>query len=287
MTFGTLVSDDMSLKLILSSIIVLFSLYSGETTTIEHDSLKFFVGELEIIEKMYRENRSYTRDYKITTDDFTMVLFKPREYEPNYRDSLPKPSYQRIEKNEIRRTIYMGLPYQDKYLEKRILYFDEHDIILTLLHHIRGFENIYYAVCFWEIDGEKLNLIHIVDRPLIIGIGRINIIDCIELENNSYALILHSLGADGGYFWGNYSIHHFSIGEYDQFREIYKAEYGGGPKEHTKIEHFNINYSDKNNPIVEMGKVYYKSESEQAFPTDHKVVGYEKFAIDIKELLKE
>jgi hypothetical protein len=256
--------------------------------TIKADSLKYFIGKLTIIEKTDKDFSSYNSDFEIVSRNFSDIIFKPKEYDSAFRKTIPYPKIEKDrDKLEINISRYFQFPNNDEYFDKRIFILKEQNILITLMSDVWGFERIFYALCFWEIQNDKLELIQIINKPLTVGIAGINIVDCIEFEKDNFVLILNTSGGDAGDFWGNYTLYQFSLSGIEQLNQIYQVEFGGSPKEHIKIFNFNIDKTDIQNLNFTFDKIHYKSESTEEFPKDHKILSNENIKVRINDLLKK
>lgn len=277
----------MKFKIVFFVLIFLLTFNVIYALIISSDSLKYFVGKLQIIEKRDKNFSPSNANLTIVSNDFSNVLFKPKIFDSTFKKTIPYATFEQDRENlEVTISSYFQFPNYDELFKNRIFLIKDKNILITLMSDVWGFKRIFYALCFWEINNNDLKLINIINEPLTVGIGGISIIDCFEIEKDEFILILHSESADGAFFWGNYKIYQCNLSNNEHLNEIYKVEYNGDPKAYTRIEKIIIDYSDIKTPHIKFDKVTYKSDSEEEYPKDHKIVECENIEIDIINLLK-
>lgn len=263
--------------------IILSPVYS---LTVHKDSLKFILGKLDIRTEKDDVHDLHISSSKIISETLYEVSFKSPIYDPYYIKEIPFAEISTSENRlvKIYKQFFEFPTYGDKY-KSRIYSLSDQNLLLSLISDVHGFERKFYALCFWEIRGDYYTLLEIVDEPLSVSIGGIKIIDCLKGSDNNYFLILLQSGGDAGDFWGSYKVYKFDLTYLDSLIELYDIQYGGNPKEYSKIENFEIDKTNPSRPIMKFHKYNYKSDSEEEFPKDHRIIGIEGFEIDIFDLI--
>ncbi|MCF7920852.1 MAG: hypothetical protein K9N06_13155 [Candidatus Cloacimonetes bacterium] len=274
-------------KIIALVLLIIAYCQTGNAVTIKAASLKFFAGKLDVKETRIKDGAYYKTELRIISKDFKDVLAKPEELWDIELSKLSRTNCSKY-KTDQGDTIYeryYHFPIASNYKNRTFELTDEHTLI-TIAKQAGGFEAIYHTFCFWDIDGDDLILKKIYEIPIGVGIGGVEIEDCIEIEKDRYILILKTSGGDDDASWGSYLFFYIDLQHLDRMKEIHKIVFRSSTEKKTVIKNLHIEMRERKEPHIIYLEEKYNAISPGRLGTEYELETQEEIDLNIWDLLR-